>query len=141
MADPIKILMVEDNPADIRLIKEFFNYKNSNNQIFVVNDPLDALNFFNKYNNFQNVPDPDLKLLDLNLQKKDDREFLKEIKENYKFKYIRKVILTTSSSNEDILRTYRNLANFYNSKTVDVGCFLIRYIDYFWRNMIELHGS
>jgi len=140
MADTIKILLVEDNPADIRLIKEVFKDTNSNNQIFVVNDGVDALKFLNKHDNFHNVPKPDIILLDLNLPRKDGREVLKEIKNSLEFKYIPIVVLTTSSSNEDIVRTYGNHANCYITKPVDFDQFLkvIKSIEYFWLKMIEL---
>jgi len=140
MSNPLKILLVEDNPADIRLIKEVFKDTNSNNQIFVVNDGVDALNFLNKRGNFQNIPKPDLILLDLNLPRKDGREVLKEIKESEEFKYIPIVVLTTSSSTEDIVRTCGDHANCYITKPTDFDRFLkvIESIEHFWLNMTEL---
>jgi len=140
MADPIKILLVEDNPADIRLIKEVFKDTNSNNEIYVVKDGVDALNFLNKKAGFGDAPKPDIILLDLNLPRKDGREVLKEIKENDNFKYIPIVVLTTSSSKEDVIKTYGNHANCYITKPVDFDRFLkvIRSIEDFWLKMIEL---
>jgi len=140
MADPIKILLVEDNPADIRLIKEVFKDTDSNNEIYVVKDGVDALNFLNKKAGFGDAPKPDIILLDLNLPRKDGREVLKEIKENDNFKYIPIVVLTTSSSKEDVIKTYGNHANCYITKPVDFDRFLkvIRSIEDFWLKMIEL---
>ncbi len=140
MSDPIKILLVEDNPADIRLIKEVFKDTNSNNKIFVVKDGIDALNFLYKREKFSSAPKPDIILLDLNLPRKDGREVLKEIKENENFKYIPIVVLTTSSSREDVIRTYGNHANCYITKPVDFDNFLkvIKSIEDFWLKMIEL---
>jgi len=140
MADPIKILLVEDNPADIRLIKEVFKDTNSNNEIYVVKDGVDALNFLNKKAGFGDAPKPDIILLDLNLPRKDGREVLKEIKENDNFKYIPIVVLTTSCSKEDVIKTYGNHANCYITKPVDFDRFLkvIKSIEDFWLKMIEL---
>ncbi|MDI6724042.1 MAG: response regulator [Methanobacterium sp.] len=140
MTDPIKILLVEDNPADIRLIKEVFKDTDSNNEIYVVKDGVDALNFLNKKAGFGDAPKPDIILLDLNLPRKDGREVLKEIKENDNFKYIPIVVLTTSSSKEDVIKTYGNHANCYITKPVDFDRFLkvIRSIEDFWLKMIEL---
>jgi len=140
MKDPIKILLVEDNPADIRLIKEVFKDTNSNNEIFVVKDGVNVLDFLNRKSKFENVPKPDIILLDLNLPRKDGREVLKEIKENDKFKHIPIVVLTTSSSKEDVIKTYGNHANCYITKPVDFDRFLkvIKSIEDFWLKIIEL---
>lgn len=140
MKDPINILLVEDNPADIRLIKEVFKDTNSNNEIFVVKDGVNVLDFLNRKSKFENVPKPDIILLDLNLPRKDGREVLKEIKENDKFKHIPIVVLTTSSSKEDVIKTYGNHANCYITKPVDFDRFLkvIKSIEDFWLKIIEL---
>ncbi len=140
MADPINILLVEDNPADIRLIKEVFKDTNLNNEIFVVNDGVEAINFLNRRDKFSNVFRPHLILLDLNLPRKDGREVLKEIKENDDFKCIPIVVLTTSSSMEDIVKAYCNQANCYVTKPVDFDRFhnVIKSIEYFWLRTIKL---
>lgn len=140
MEDSIKILLVEDNPADIRLIKEVFKDTDSNNEIFVVKDGVDVMDFLNQKSRFQDVPKPDIILLDLNLPRKDGREVLREIKENDDFKYIPIVVLTTSSSKEDVIKTYGNHANCYITKPVDFDRFLkvIKSIEDFWLKIIEL---
>lgn len=140
MEDSIKILLVEDNPADIRLIKEVFKDTDSNIEIFVVKDGVDVMDFLNQKSRFQDVPKPDIILLDLNLPRKDGREVLREIKENDDFKYIPIVVLTTSSSKEDVIKTYGNHANCYITKPVDFDRFLkvIKSIEDFWLKIIEL---
>jgi len=136
---PVKILLVEDNPADARLIVEVFkDFKKSN--IYIVEDGVAAMDFLNKKGEYENVPRPDIILLDLNLPKKDGREVLKEIKEDPELRCIPVVILTTSSAIEDIIKTYSNYANCYITKPVDFDQFLkvVQSIENFWLTIVKL---
>lgn len=139
----IKILLVEDNPADARLVKEAFKHFNIKNKIYVTNDGLEAMRFLKNEEKYLDVPKPDIILLDLNLPRKDGREVLKEIKENEVLKLIPVVILTTSIAEEDILSTYKNNANCYITKPVDLDQFIsvVRSIQDFWLSKVELPGN
>ena len=136
----IKVLIVEDNPQDLRLIEEVFKDTNLNNRIYIVKDGVDAMSFLYKLNDFVEAPRPDIILLDLNLPRKDGREVLKEIKNDEDLKSIPVVILTTSSAREDIIKTYRDHANCYITKPVDFDDFLkvITAIEDFWLRIVKL---
>ncbi len=140
MENVTNILLVEDNPADARLIEEVFKDTNIKNKIHVVKDGVDAMKFLNNENEFFDVPLPDIILLDLNLPRKDGREVLKEVKNNENLKSIPIVILTTSSAKEDVIKTYSNHANCYITKPVDFDQFLkvINAIEDFWLKVVEL---
>lgn len=139
----VKILLVEDNPGDIRLIKEILNENGINNIIHVIMDGESALKFLLKEGNFRDAPRPDLILLDLNLPKKDGRELLSEIKDNKQLKSIPVVILTTSTAEEDIIETYNKHANSYITKPVDLDQFIrvVESIQDFWLNVVKLPGA
>ncbi len=137
---PIEILIVEDNPGDIRLIMEILKETNINNNIRVAKDGEAALNIlFNE----ENVSRPDLILLDLNLPKIDGREILAKIKGNEKLKSIPVVILTTSTAEEDIIETYKKHANSYITKPVDLDQFIkvVESINNFWLSIVKLPRS
>ena len=136
----VNILLVEDNPADARLIEEVFKDTNVNNKIYVVKDGVEAMDFLNKKNEYSDFPKPEMILLDLNLPRKDGREVLKEVKKNDELKSIPIVILTTSSAKEDVIKTYSNHANCYITKPVDFDQFLrvITAIEDFWLKVVEL---
>ncbi len=110
---PVEILLIEDNPADARLVVEVLKDSKIENNMHVIEDGVAAMDFLHKNGKYKDCSRPDIILLDLNLPKKDGREVLKEIKENSKLKCIPVVILTTSSTNEDILQTYSNYANCF----------------------------
>jgi two-component system response regulator len=137
---PIDILLVEDNPGDVRLTQEAFKDGKVRNKLYIVNDGLEALDFLHQRNKFKDVPRPDLILLDLNLPKKDGREVLEEIKAEIELRRIPVVILTTSKADEDILRTYDLHANCYIPKPVDLDEFItvIRSIESFWLTVVKL---
>jgi CheY-like chemotaxis protein len=136
----IEILLVEDNPADARLVMEVFKYFKIKNKIHIVEDGVEAINFLSNKSNYRDAPRPDIILLDLNLPKKDGREVLKEIKDDAKLKLIPVVILTTSSDEEDIYKTYSNHANCYVTKPVDFDQFIgvVKSIEDFWLTMVKL---
>lgn len=138
--DVINILLVEDNPADARLIEEVFKETEVENKLYTVKDGVEAMAFLYQEGGYLDMPTPDLILLDLNLPRKDGREVLVEIKENDDLKFIPIVILTTSSAKEDVIKTYTNHANCYITKPVDFEQFLrvIKAIEDFWLTVVKL---
>jgi two-component system, chemotaxis family, response regulator Rcp1 len=139
-AAPIEVLLVEDSPGDVRLTKEAFKDAKVHINLHVASDGAKAMIFLKREGEHSNAPRPDLILLDLNLPKKDGREVLAEIKENQKLKSIPVVILTTSSSEADILRSYQLHANCYITKPVGLEGFLtvVKSIDSFWLSVVQL---
>ena len=137
---PIEILLVEDNPGDVRLTIEALREAKVCNRIHTVYDGMQALAFLNREGNYINVPFPDLILLDLNLPKKDGREVLTSIKAEEKFKRIPVVVLTTSKSEGDIVRSYELQASCYVTKPVDLDQFLevVKSIGDFWLTIVKL---
>lgn len=136
----IEILLVEDNPGDVRLTVEALKDGRVRNSLSVVGDGVEAIDFLRKQGRFTDVPRPDLILLDLNLPRKDGREVLEEIKGDHSLRCIPVVVLTTSQAEEDILRVYNHNANCYISKPVDFDQFMkiIRSIEDFWLTIVKL---
>ena len=139
-AAPMEILLVEDSPGDVRLTREAFKDAKVHINLNVASDGAEAMDFLNREGKHSDVPRPDLILLDLNLPKKDGREVLDEIKQSPVLKSIPVVILTTSASDEDILRSYRLHANCYITKPVGLDGFLevVKSIDTFWLSVVKL---
>jgi len=139
-AVPIEVLLVEDSPGDVRLTREAFKDAKVHINLHVASDGNEAMAFLLRKEGYASVPRPDLILLDLNLPKKDGREVLTEIKESPTLKSIPVVILTTSASEADILRSYRLHANCYITKPVGLNGFLevIKSIDSFWLSVVKL---
>jgi two-component system, chemotaxis family, response regulator Rcp1 len=139
-AEPIVILLVEDSPGDVRLTREAFKDAKVYISLHVASDGAEAMAFLNREGEHANAPRPDLILLDLNLPKKDGREVLAEVKENPTLKSIPVVVLTTSASEADILRSYRLHANCYITKPVGLEGFLevVKSIDDFWLTVVRL---
>ena len=139
-AKPIDILLVEDNPGDIRLTREAFKDGKIKNILNVVMDGEEAIHYLKKSDKYKDAKTPDLILLDLNLPKKDGREVLAEIKDDPTLKCIPVIILTTSSAQQDISNTYSHHANCYIMKPVDFNQFInvIRTIEDFWLNIVKL---
>jgi two-component system response regulator len=139
-AAPIEVLLVEDSPGDVRLTREAFKDAKVHINLHVASDGAEAMDFLNREGTHSDVPRPDLILLDLNLPKKDGREVLDEIKQSPVLKSIPVVILTTSASDEDILRSYRLHANCYITKPVGLDGFLevVKSIDTFWLSVVKL---
>jgi len=137
---PIEILLVEDNPGDVRLTKEALREAKVCNRIHTVYDGMEALAFLNRDSGYIDVPSPDLILLDLNLPKKDGREVLASIKANQKIRRIPVVVLTTSKSEEDIVKSYELQASCYVTKPVDLDQFLevVKSIGDFWLAVVKL---
>jgi CheY-like chemotaxis protein len=137
---PIEILLVQDNPGDVRLTLEALKGGRVRNNIHVVEDGVQAMDFLHRQGNYRAVPRPDLMLLDLNLPKKDGREVLGEVKQDPDLKRIPIVILTSSAAEEDILRAYDLSANCYITKPVDLDQFLkvLKSIEDFWLVIVKL---
>lgn len=136
----VEILLVEDNPADARLVNEAFKYSKIKTKIYVAEDGFEAMKFLKNEEKYAEGSKPDIILLDLNLPRKDGREVLKEIKNDEYLKLIPVVILTTSHAKEDIINTYKNNANCYITKPVDLDQFIcvIKSIQDFWLSKVEL---
>src|SRR3982074_361405 len=139
-ADPIEILLVEDSPGDVRLTREAFKDAKVHITLHVASDGAEAMGFLRREGKHANALRPDLILLDLNLPKKDGREVLEEIKESPTLKSIPVVVLTTSASDADILRSYKLHANCYITKPVGLDGFLevVKSIDNFWLSVVKL---
>lgn len=137
---PIKILLVEDSPGDIRLTQEALNESKICNSLQVVTDGAEAMDFLNKAGPYKNTPTPDLILLDLNLPKKNGFEVLEEIKESPSLKAIPVIALTTSVSEKDILQSYHLHANCFISKPIEYESFynVIKSIEDFWLMIVKL---
>jgi two-component system, chemotaxis family, response regulator Rcp1 len=136
----IQVLLVEDNPGDVRLTKEALKEGKLLNQLTVVGDGVEALLFLRKEGKYADAIQPELILLDLNLPKKDGREVLAEIKADPKLRRIPVVVLTTSSAEEDILKIYDLHANCYITKPVDLEQFMgvVKSIEDFWVSVVKL---
>jgi chemotaxis family two-component system response regulator Rcp1 len=137
---PIEVLLVEDSSGDVRLTREAFKDAKVFINLSVAPDGAEAMAFLKREREYANAPRPDLILLDLNLPKKDGREVLAEIKASPTLGSIPVVILTTSASEADILRSYRLHANCYIAKPVDLEGFLtvVKSIDNFWLSVVKL---
>lgn len=137
---PVEILLVEDNPGDVRLTIEALKEGKVRNNLAVAKDGVEALAFLRQEGAYAGATRPDLILLDLNLPRKDGREVLAEIKEDPDLRRIPVVVLTTSKAEEDILRTYDLHANCYITKPVDLEQFIsvVRSIDDFWLSVVRL---
>jgi CheY-like chemotaxis protein len=140
---PIEILLVEDNPADVRLTEEALSEGNIFNRLEVAGDGEEALAILRKTGDHENATRPDLILLDLNLPKKDGRECLAEIKADPELIRIPVVVLTTSRAESDIQRSYELHANCYITKPVDFDRFtsVVRAVEEFWLKVVELPTS
>ncbi len=139
----IEILLVEDNPGDVRLTKEALMEGKVLNKLHTVEDGMEALAFLNQEGKYADVPRPELILLDLNLPKKDGRDVLAEIKSNGDLRRIPVVVLTTSRSEQDILKSYDLNANCYITKPVDLDQFIsvVKSINEFWLSIVKLPGE
>jgi chemotaxis family two-component system response regulator Rcp1 len=137
---PIEILLVEDNPGDVRLTREALKDAKVLNNLYVTGDGIEALAFLKRQGKYKDMARPDLILLDLNLPKMDGHEVLAEIKANPELRRIPVVILTTSRAEEDILKTYDLHANCYITKPVDLEKFIevISAIEDFWLTIVKL---
>lgn len=136
----VKILLIEDNPGDIRLIKESLKENKFLAELTVISDGEEAMDYLYKRNNYKDAASPDIILLDLNLPLKDGREILIEIKSDENLKRIPVIVLTSSSEEDDILKSYQNYANCFISKPVDLNNFInvMKSIENFWLTIVRL---
>jgi CheY-like chemotaxis protein len=141
--DPIEVLLVEDDPGDVLLIREAFEDNKVANRLHVVADGVEAIEFMRQSGEHAEAPRPDLVLLDLNLPRKDGREVLAEVKNDDELRSIPVVVLTTSQAEEDVLRSYDLHANAYVTKPVDFDRFIevVRQIDEFFVTVVKLPGQ
>jgi two-component system response regulator len=139
----IEILLVEDDPGDELITREAFEHNKVKNNLHVAHDGEEGLNFLYRRAGYEDAPRPDLVLLDLNLPKYDGRQLLEKIKSDPDLARIPVVVLTTSSAEEDILRSYDLHANAYVTKPVDLDQFMtaVRQIDEFFVQVVRLPGS
>ena len=143
MVRPIEILLVEDNPGDIRLTKEALKEGKVLNTLTVVQDGVEALTCLRRQGRYTEAKRPDLILLDLNLPKKDGREVLAEIKRDETLKLIPVVVLTTSQDEQDVLKSYGLHANCYITKPVELEQFIsvVKAIENFWLGIVVLPSN
>ena len=136
----VDILLVEDNPGDVRLTREAMMEAKIHNQLQVVSDGVEAMAFLRRQGPYANAVRPHLILLDLNLPRKDGREVLAEVKQDPDLRRIPVVILTTSEAETDILKAYDLHANCYIAKPVDIEQFLtvVKSIEDFWITIVKL---
>ena len=137
---PVEILLVEDNPGDVRLTREALREGKVRNNLSVAADGVEAIAYLRKEGEYADAVRPDLILLDLNLPRKDGREVLKEIKADPALRHIPVVVLTSSQAEEDIVRAYDLHANCYVTKPVDLEKFMVvvKSIDVFWLTVVTL---
>ncbi|WP_368733045.1 response regulator [Streptomyces alkaliphilus] len=142
IAEPIDVLLVEDDPGDELMTREAFEDNKIGNTLHVVRDGEEALDFLYRRGAHPDAPRPDLILLDLNLPKYDGRQVLQQIKSDAELAHIPVVVLTTSAAEEDILRSYKLHANAYVTKPVDLDQFIaaVRQIDDFFVQVVRLPG-
>jgi len=140
LVKPVEILLVEDNPGDVRLTREALKEAKVINHLTVLKDGAEALAFLRREGSYTNAVTPHLILLDLNLPKKDGREVLAEIKADDKLKRIPVVVLTTSQDEQDVFKSYHFHANCYVTKPVDLEQFMtvVRSIEDFWLGIVVL---
>lgn len=140
---PVEILLVEDNPGDIRLTEEALRESRVSNNLHKVENGVEAMAFLRRRGKYADAAHPDLVLLDLNLPLKDGREVLEEIKSDEQLKRIPVIVLTTSSAEVDILHTYDNHGNAYITKPIDLDQFVkaIKAIEDFWFKIAMLPGT
>jgi chemotaxis family two-component system response regulator Rcp1 len=137
---PLKVLLIEDNPGDVRLTQEAFRESNIFISLHVATDGVEAMQFLRREGGYADAPRPDLIMLDLNLPKMDGRQVLTQIKADDSLKTIPTVVLTTSEAEVDILSSYQLQANCYLSKPVQLDSFenLVKSVGDFWFTKVKL---
>ena len=137
---PIEVLLVEDNPGDVRLTREALKDGKVSNNLSVAQDGVEALRFLRREGPYAGAPRPDVVLLDLNLPKKDGREVLQEMKQDRSLRTIPVVVLTSSDAERDIVGAYELQANCYITKPVDLDQVItaVKSIEDFWFSIVKL---
>jgi CheY-like chemotaxis protein len=140
MSKPVEILLVEDNPGDVRLTMEALKEGKVLNNLTIARDGEEALEILFRRGEYADRPLPDIILLDLNLPKKDGREVLREIKTDKNLMHIPVVVLTMSKAEEDILKSYKYHANCFITKPIDMDQFMnvMRLTESFWLSIVKL---
>jgi two-component system, chemotaxis family, response regulator Rcp1 len=140
MTRPIEVLLVEDNPGDVRLTREALKEGKVRNNLAVAENGVEALAYLRREGRYTDVTRPDLILLDLNLPRKDGRQVLEEIKADATLRNIPVVVLTSSEAEQDILKAYALHANCYITKPVDLDQFVkvVKSIEDFWFTIVKL---
>jgi len=136
---PIEILLAEDNPGDVKLTRKAFENGNVLNNLHVVEDGVEAMKFLRQEGEYTDEPRPDLVLLDLNMPRKDGKEVLEDVKSDPELRRIPVVVLTSSSAEEDVVKSYDLHANAYLTKPVDFGGFIdvVERIEDFWLTVVK----
>ena len=136
----VEILLVEDNPGDVRLTREALRDSKMRNRLSVVEDGVEAMRFLRREEEYTDAPRPDIVLLDLNLPRKDGREVLADMKNDPHLRRIPVVVLTTSDDERDIIKSYDLHANCYITKPVDLQRFveIVKTIEGFWFSIVKL---
>jgi len=140
-ADSADILLVEDNPGDVRLTREAFEESQIANTLHVVTDGIEALDFLHRRKGYEDAPVPDLILLDLNLPRKNGEEVLEAVHdEDLDLSHVPVIVLTSSQAEEDVIRSYELQANAYLTKPVDPAEFIeiVRTFKEFWLEVVRL---
>jgi len=140
---PVEVLLAEDNPGDVMLTKKALKRGKLANNLHVVTDGVEALAFLRHQGEYADAPRPDLVLLDLNMPRKDGQEVLEELKNDPELRRIPVVILTSSESEEDIVKSYELNANAYLTKPVDFDGFveIVDRLEDFWFQVVKLPGD
>jgi two-component system, chemotaxis family, response regulator Rcp1 len=143
LGKPIEILLVEDNPEDAALTMETLREGRICNNITLVEDGVEAMEYLRHHSPYEGMPRPDLILLDLQLPRKNGREVLSEIKEDRDLRRIPVVIMTTSAAEQDIFESYDLHANCYLTKPVELDDFInvVRRIEDFWLTIVKLPAA
>lgn len=139
-SQPVDVLLVEDNPGDVKLTREALSETKMLVNLYTVCDGVEAMDFLYQRGKHESVPRPDIIILDLNLPLKDGREVLSEIKNQDHLKRIPVVILTSSKAEEDIVKSYNLHANCYITKPLDFDQFIqiVKSIEQFWFTIVKL---
>lgn len=136
---PVEILLAEDNPGDVMLTRKALEQGKLANNLHVTTDGVDALEFLRQDGGYEDAPRPDLILLDLNMPRKDGQEVLEELRADDDLRRIPVVVLTSSESEEDIVRSYELNANAYLTKPVDFDGFveIVNRLENFWFQVVK----
>lgn len=137
---PAEVLLVEDNPGDVRLTEEALQDGKIDNTLYVVHDGVEAVDFLLQQGSYTDAPRPDLVLLDLNLPRKNGDEVLEEIRQYRELKTIPVIVLTGSKAQEDVVRSYELCANAYLTKPVDPMAFIevVQELEHFWLTVVRV---
>lgn len=137
---PADILLVEDNPGDVRLTQEAFKEGHISNNLHVATDGIEALDFLHQRGEYTDAPKPDIILLDLNLPCKDGDEVLEDIRADPELMCLPVIVLTSSSAEEDVIRSYKLQANAFLTKPVDPAEFVevVKSFQQFWLSVVRL---